>query len=83
MNRREALVLRLFAAWTVWVWGTRIWNIIRDSDPAHGFGFKAVHVVLAVVSVAFAVVAWRTVTAIRARQRAGRADQLSPSRARS
>ncbi len=72
MNRKEALVLRLFAVWTVWVWGTRIWNILGDDDPDHGFGFKAVHVVLAIVSVALAVVAWRIVTAVRARQRADR-----------
>ncbi|HEX2849732.1 MAG TPA: hypothetical protein VHN98_04230 [Acidimicrobiales bacterium] len=68
MNRTEALVLRLFAAWTVWVWGTRIWNILRDPDPAHGVAFKAVHVVLAVVSVGFAVAAWRIVTAVRRRR---------------
>ena len=42
------------AAWTLYVWVTRMWNIARD--PAHSFGFKAVHGVLAVVSVAFAVV---------------------------
>ena len=59
MNRRDALVLRAFAAWTLYVWVTRIWNIWTDD---HGFGFKAVHTVLAVVSVAFAVVTWRIVS---------------------
>lgn len=60
MNRRDALVLRAFAGWTLYVWVTRIWNIWRDGD--RGFGFKAVHTVLAVVSVAFAVAAWRIVS---------------------
>jgi hypothetical protein len=56
MSRRDGLILRAAAIWTVWVWGTRIWNIWGDD---HGFGFKAVHTVLAVVSVAFAVAIWR------------------------
>lgn len=62
MNRRDALVLRAFAAWTVYVWVTRIWNVWTDD---RSFGFKAVHTLLAVVSVAFAVLAWRIVSRIR------------------
>jgi hypothetical protein len=49
-------VLRAFAIWTVYVWGTRIWNILGDSSTTAAF--KAVHTVLAVVSVAFAVATW-------------------------
>ena len=56
LTRNQRLFLRAFAVWTVWVWGTRIWNVI--GDHAHGAGFKAVHIVLAVVSVAFAVGTW-------------------------
>jgi len=56
MSRRDALILRAAAVWTVWVWGTRIWNIWGDD---RGVGFKVVHTVLAVVSVAFAVAIWR------------------------
>lgn len=52
MTARHALVLRAFAVWTAWVWGTRIWNVI--GDEARSTGFKVVHVVLAGVSVAFA-----------------------------
>lgn len=63
MRRRDANVLRAFAAWTVYVWGTRIWNVLGDSSRS--FGFKAVHVVLALVSVAFAVAAWRIVSRVR------------------
>jgi hypothetical protein len=52
-TRARANVLLAAAAWTLYVWITRMWNIARD--PEHDFGFKAVHGVLAVVSVAFAV----------------------------
>jgi len=52
-SRARANVLLAAAAWTLYVWVTRMWNIARDPD--HDFGFKAVHGVLAVVSVAFAV----------------------------
>jgi hypothetical protein len=65
--RTDALVLRAFAVWTVWVWGTRLWNIWNDGS--RDLAFKGVHTVLAVVSVAFAVAAWRIVT--RNRHRAG------------
>jgi hypothetical protein len=67
MNRREALVLRAFAVWTVYVWGTRIWNVVGDGE--HDLSFKVVHVTLALVSIAFAVVAWRVVSTVRARER--------------
>ncbi|MDQ3574488.1 MAG: hypothetical protein M3378_02920 [Actinomycetota bacterium] len=69
MPRSHALVLRAFAVWTVYVWGTRIWNVVGDEE--RGFAFKAVHVVLALVSVAFAVATWVIVS--RNRRLAGRA----------
>ena len=105
------LVVSAFAAWTVFVWATRVSNILRDDgstldlvlalaltslgllaavaalrrrprwplavlavatvatwavrtppivfDPDHGAAFKAVHVALAVASVALAALAWR------------------------
>ena len=64
MRRRDVWILRAFALWTVWVWLTRIGNVVGDDE--RGFGFKAVHVGLALVSVAFAVVTWRI--AARARR---------------
>lgn len=67
MNRREALVLRAFSVWTVYVWGTRIWNVF--GDDGRSVGFKVVHASLALVSVAFAVVAWRVVSRVRQRER--------------
>ena len=66
MNRREALLIRAFCAWTVFVWVTRIKNIIGDD---HDFGFKAVHTLLALVSVAFAVVVLWVVGNVRRKQR--------------
>jgi hypothetical protein len=53
MSRTDALILRTAAAWTIFVWVTRIRNILGDSDTSTGF--KVVHSVLAVVSVAFAI----------------------------
>jgi hypothetical protein len=65
MNRREALLIRAFCAWTVFVWVTRIKNILGDD---HDFGFKAVHTLLALVSVAFAVVVLWVVGNVRRKQ---------------
>lgn len=64
MNRREALVLRAFALWTLFVWAVRITNILGED---HSIGFKAVHVLLAAVSVAFALAAWTIVRRVRER----------------
>jgi hypothetical protein len=53
VTRTDALILRTAAAWTIFIWVTRIRNILGDdtTDTA----FKVVHSVLALVSVAFAV----------------------------
>ena len=67
MTKLEALLLRAFAVWTVYVWGTRIWNIAQDESTSTAF--KVVHSVLAVVSVAFAVGAWVVVARVRRRGR--------------
>jgi len=55
LTRNQALLLRAFSGWTIYVWVTRIWNIWRDE--ARDVPFKAVHSVLALVSVGFAVAA--------------------------
>jgi hypothetical protein len=52
-SRARSNVLLAAAAWTVYVWVTRMWNIARDTE--HDFGFKAVHGVLAIISIAFAI----------------------------
>ena len=63
VTRRQSLLLYIFSIWTVWVWGTRIWNIWRDHE--RDAAFKAVHTVLAAVSVALAIAAWVTVRRVR------------------
>jgi hypothetical protein len=52
-TRARSTLLLAAAAWTIWVWATRIWNIV--GDPAHDAAFKAVHSLLALVSIAFGV----------------------------
>ncbi|HET7486601.1 MAG TPA: hypothetical protein VFJ85_01635 [Acidimicrobiales bacterium] len=59
MSRRDSLVLKAFSAWVVFIWAFRLPNVFKDHQPGHGFGFKAVHVVIAAVSVAFAVACWK------------------------
>jgi len=71
VTRAQANVVRAFALWTVYVWVTRIWNIWGD-DSRDG-AFKAVHTVIAVISVAFAVAAWIVVRRVRLRQLAAEA----------
>jgi hypothetical protein len=67
VNRRAAKVLVAAGVWTLYVWITRMWNIVRDD---HSLGFKAVHTVLAVISIAFGiavgVIGWRTLRIGRA-----------------
>ena len=53
MSRTDALILRTAVVWTILIWVTRIRNIL--GDETRSTGFKAVHSVLALVSVAFAV----------------------------
>jgi hypothetical protein len=67
VTRRQALLLYVFAGWTVWVWGTRIWNIWGDDERETGF--KVVHTVLAAVSVGLAVAAFLVVRQVRRRAR--------------
>lgn len=52
MTFRSAVFLRAFAVWTLFVWLTRIKNVF---DQDRGAGFVTVHLVLALISVAFAV----------------------------
>ena len=52
MKLRNATYLRVVAVWTFFVWIVFVKNIIGDD---HSFGFKAVHVALAAISIALAV----------------------------
>lgn len=74
MSPRRSLVLLAAAAWTLYVWITRLF-LMWGGDES--FGFKAVHTVLAAVSLGFAVAiawigwdAWRERRARRARDEA-------------
>ncbi len=67
MSRIDAIILRTAAVWTVFIWVTRIRNIL--GDETRSTGFKAVHSVLALVSVAFAVAIWGVASRNRRRAR--------------
>jgi hypothetical protein len=69
VTRRSANYLRVFAAWTAFVWVTFIRNIANDHT--HSTGFKVVHIVLAVISLAFA--AGTVMVVARERRHAGAA----------
>lgn len=65
MQRREARILAAFGIWTIYVWITRMWNILRDDE--HDGAFKAVHSVLAIISIAFAIACLQIVRRVRTR----------------
>ena len=60
--------LRAAAFWSVWVWAVLVRNMLVDHT--HSTGFRVVHVVLAVISLAFAgatlVIAQRMARQLRA-----------------
>ncbi len=56
MSRRDALFLRIVAAWTVLIWAVFVKNQIGDETTTTGF--KVVHLTLAVVSMVLAVGVW-------------------------
>ena len=53
VSRIDAIILRTAAVWTVFIWVTRIRNIL--GDESRSTGFKVIHSILALVSVAFAI----------------------------
>ena len=65
MVRKDVLVLRVFAGWTLFVWGVLIRNMLKDST--HTLGFRVVHITLALISICLAIAAWRVSSRIRAR----------------
>lgn len=70
LTRRQTRILLAAAAWTIYVWGFRTINLVGDDE--RDFAFKAVHIVLAMVSVAFAVAIGRI--GLAARRRAKESD---------
>src|SRR4051794_19237965 len=60
VSRRVAKFLVALGAWTLYVWGTRLWIMAHQHNSA---GFVVVHVTLALISIGFGLVAgvigWR------------------------
>ena len=75
--RARSTLLLAAAVWTIWVWATRIWNIL--GDPAHGAAFKAVHSLLALVSIAFAVAIGVVGLRMRREERDRRTPEIEPA----
>ena len=76
-SRAEVLVLRVAAGWAGGLWLVLVPKILIDGRPA-GFdgnlaAFKAVHVVLGIISVALAALVWRATT------RVGAGDESRPA----
>jgi hypothetical protein len=63
------MLLRAFCAWTLFVWVVFVRNIW--GDHSRSTGFKVVHTVLAVVSVAFALGSWLVVRQVRRAPKGG------------
>ncbi len=57
MTKAQVWILRCSAGFAVWVWTVLIYNMWIDK--VHTFGFRAVHIALAAISLAFAgATAW-------------------------
>lgn len=68
MTKAQVWILRCSAGFAVWVWTVLIYNMWIDKF--HTFGFRAVHITLAVISLGFAAA-----TAFIAQQLARRLKQ--------
>lgn len=71
--RRLSWLLLAAGAWTLYVWGTRVWLLFRQDE---GLSFLLVHLLIAAVSLAFGAAllwwGWR----LRGRERS---DMISES----
>jgi hypothetical protein len=65
MQLRNATFLRVVAGWTFFVWIVLIKNMLTATD--HSIGFRAVHIVLAIISIGFGIGMLAVVRAERAR----------------
>lgn len=82
LSRRSALLLLAAGAWTLYVWVTRLWIMAGQDESV---GFKVVHGVLAIVSIAFGLavgrLGWRAVRESRSAptdtERAGSPERSS------
>lgn len=63
MSRRAAWFVLAAAGWTAYVWISRLYLMVGSDDST---GFKVVHGVIAVISLAFGIgLAWIGITALR------------------
>ena len=72
----ECNVLRSFAIWTVVVWAVRVPMILLAD---HVVGFKVVHAMLGLISIALAALVWRSTTTAPV---AAGAESLQPTSSR-
>ena len=79
LRRTDVRVLLAAAVWTLYVWGNRVVNLVRNDDDRSA-AFIVVHVVLAVVSVAFAVAIGRIALRARRDLRSGSATPSTEAR---
>jgi len=71
-HRRRGLVLVALATFQLWLWGTRIWNLLGDAS-SFTTAFVGVHLVLYVTAIAAgAVIAVIGVGMLREARRPGR-----------
>ena len=80
MGRTAVWVLRIAALWTLWVWAVLVRNMAVDH--VHSVGFRVVHLILAVISILFAVAMLVIAQRLGARRRPeapGRPRSMPPS----
>ena len=65
-------MVRAAAVWSLWVWAVLVKNMLGDTT--HSTGFRVVHIVLAVISILFAV------ALLIIAQRGSRAEGPGPAR---
>ncbi len=65
LSRRSSWFLIALCAWSLYIWLTRLWIMAHQHNSA---GFVVVHVTLAIISIAFGLVAgwigWRGLQAV-------------------
>lgn len=77
VHGRRGLILLAIAAWNVWVWGTRIANIVRDTGDLSA-AFVGVHLALYGGSLALAAVLAVLGTRMWRESRGGATRDLAP-----
>lgn len=53
MSKAAVWILRISAVWSIWIWAVLVRNMLIDHN--HAFSFRAVHIVLAIISFGFAI----------------------------